>query len=205
MIETFSAISFMAETVCRTVRPLSSASLAPLTAICSVWRLFSAFCEMEALICSRLEVVSSTEAACSLVPCESVCEVAETCPAAEARALAPLRTSPMMRARLSPMSRMAESSRPISSLRLTSMRSVRSPWAMRWAACSVTARGSVMLRVMRALMTRLARMASAITASIEESTVRISAATSWSSLPMASDSWATHWSVDSSRRWAAPL
>ena len=34
---------------------------------------------MEALICSRLDVVSSTEEACSLVPCESDCALAEIC------------------------------------------------------------------------------------------------------------------------------
>ena len=41
---------------------------APSLAICSVLRLFSAFWEMEALICSRLAVLSFTAAACSLVP-----------------------------------------------------------------------------------------------------------------------------------------
>jgi hypothetical protein len=33
---------------------------------------------MEALICSRLDVVSCTEAACSLVPWERVCDDADT-------------------------------------------------------------------------------------------------------------------------------
>ena len=96
MIDTFSAMFLMASTVSLTVRPLSSASLAPFTASCSVWRLFSAFWVMEADICSRLEVVSSTEAACSLVPWERVCEVAETWAEAEDSPVAPWRISVMV-------------------------------------------------------------------------------------------------------------
>ena len=34
------------------------------------WRAFSAFCVIDALISSKPAVVSSTDAACSLVPCE---------------------------------------------------------------------------------------------------------------------------------------
>ena len=96
MMDTRSAMERIAVTVSCTDRPLSSASRAPLTAICSFWRLLSAFCEIDALISSRLEVVSSTDAACSAVPCERDWEVAETCPAAAARASAPARTSPMI-------------------------------------------------------------------------------------------------------------
>ena len=74
----FSAIDFMASTVSldrlaallpRRVRPRGHLLL---------WRLFSAFCVMEALISSSEEVVSSTEAACSPVPCDSVWEEAAT-------------------------------------------------------------------------------------------------------------------------------
>jgi hypothetical protein len=52
-----------------------------------------AFCVIDADICSRLDVVSSTDAACSLVPCDSVCDVAETCAAAELSPAAPMRIS----------------------------------------------------------------------------------------------------------------
>src|SRR6266516_7172694 len=83
MIEIFSAIAFMAPTVSTPALPLSSPSRAAFTADCSSWRLLSAFFEIDAVICSRLEVVSSTEAACSLVPCERLCDVDETCVAAE--------------------------------------------------------------------------------------------------------------------------
>ena len=82
MIETFSAMLRIATTVSFTVPAALLGLGRALDAICSVWRLFSAFWVIEADICSRLEVVSSTEAACSLVPCERVCEVAETCAAA---------------------------------------------------------------------------------------------------------------------------
>ena len=50
MIEIRSAIAFMAVTVSTTALPLSSASRAPFSAICSVRRLLSAFWLMEALI-----------------------------------------------------------------------------------------------------------------------------------------------------------
>src|SRR6478735_9099076 len=95
MIEIFSAMSFIAETVSPTDLPLSAASEEPFSAICSIDRLFSAFLVIEALICSRLDVVSSTDAACSLVPCERDCEVALTCEEAPVSAAAPERTSPM--------------------------------------------------------------------------------------------------------------
>jgi hypothetical protein len=39
---------------------------------------FSAFCAIDAFICSRLDVVSSTDAACSLVPRDKVWAEAET-------------------------------------------------------------------------------------------------------------------------------
>ncbi|NIL96720.1 MAG: hypothetical protein GTO62_06165 [Planctomycetales bacterium] len=58
----------MASTVSRTALPLSSASFDPRSAISSIWRLFSEFWVTEAFISSRLAVVCSTDAACSLVP-----------------------------------------------------------------------------------------------------------------------------------------
>jgi len=51
---------------------------------------------MEALISSRLEVVSSTAAACSLVPCDRDEAEDDTCCAALEIALAPLLTSMMI-------------------------------------------------------------------------------------------------------------
>ena len=97
MIETFSAMLLMASTVlldraAALLRVLGRRSIAS----CSVWRLFSAFWRMEADICSRLDVVSSTEAACSLVPWERACEVAETCVEAEESPVAPVRISVMV-------------------------------------------------------------------------------------------------------------
>ncbi len=72
MIVIFSAIDRIAPTVSVTALPPSSAFRAPSFAIASVWRELSAFCVMDALISSSDEVVSSTLAACSPVPCESV-------------------------------------------------------------------------------------------------------------------------------------
>ena len=49
------------------------------------------FWAIDAVICSRLEVVSSTAAACSLVPWDSPWAVAETCPEADDSEVAPER------------------------------------------------------------------------------------------------------------------
>ena len=125
-------------------------------AIASVWRLFSAFWVMEALICSSDEVVSSTAAACSPVPCDRVCEptatacalavspcdVLETCVEAVERAAAPLRTSPMTSASFSDISRMAAWRWPISSPLVTATGSRRSPAAMRRATATTPATGA---------------------------------------------------------------
>ena len=78
MIEMRSAIERIAATVSTTARPLSSACSACRLAIDSVWRLFSAFWVMLVPISSRAEVVSSTDAACSPVPCERFWAVLET-------------------------------------------------------------------------------------------------------------------------------
>ncbi len=99
-----------------TVLPLASASPAPFTAICSICRLLSAFCDMEALICSRLDVVSWTEAACALVPWDNVCdEDATWLAAAEMAPVAP-RTSPITCPRRSDITRIEERSCPASSV-----------------------------------------------------------------------------------------
>ncbi len=94
-IEICSAITRMASTVSRTAVALPSASRAPRTAVCSVSRLLAALRVIDALICSRLDVVSSTAAACSLVPCDSACDVAEICTDAAVNAPAPALTSPI--------------------------------------------------------------------------------------------------------------
>src|SRR2546426_11123334 len=60
MIEICSAMFAIAVTVSPTDLPLSPASPAPLTAICSIDRLFSAFFVIDALICSRLEETTSS-------------------------------------------------------------------------------------------------------------------------------------------------
>src|SRR6266545_2040500 len=67
-----SAIDLIAATVSVTTLPPASALLAPALAIASVWRELWAFWLIDALISSSDEVVSSTLAACSPVPCDSV-------------------------------------------------------------------------------------------------------------------------------------
>jgi hypothetical protein len=57
------------------------------------------FWAIEALISAIDEVVSSTEAACSLADCDSDCAVAETWPAAFERLSAAKRTSLMVSTR----------------------------------------------------------------------------------------------------------
>ena len=93
----------MASMVSATAWPPSAASRAPCTAICSVCLLLAALWVMDALICSRLAVVSCTDAACSLVPCERVCDEAETWLEAPLSAFAPARTSPITWASLASM------------------------------------------------------------------------------------------------------
>ncbi len=104
----------------------------------SVTRAFSVFWEMEAVICSIEEVVSSTEAACSLDDCDNDWAVAETWPAALVRLSAAVRTSPMICVRLLTVRAIASCSSPISSCRVTVTVSRRSPSA-RWSAVRATA------------------------------------------------------------------
>ena len=145
MIDTFSAIDFIAATVSRTAEPLSSPSLTPLDAICSIWRLLSAFCEIEAFICSMFEVVSCTLAACSLVPRDRLCVVADTWPEADARLAAPVRTSDTTSSSFASMVPSASATWPTSSLRLRSTRVDRSPAAMRSAVRARLMSGRAML------------------------------------------------------------
>ena len=79
MIDIFSAISFIALTVAATATLLSCASVSALSAICSVACAFSAFCLVEAFISSTVEEASSAVAACSVAPCDSCSESAESC------------------------------------------------------------------------------------------------------------------------------
>jgi hypothetical protein len=136
MIEIFSAMALMAPMVSATARPPSAASRAPLTAICSVCFPFSALRLMEALICSRLDVVSCTEAACSLVPCERLCDDADTWFDAPLSAFAPARTSPITWASLSNMATKAWPKPSSSERGLTRTR--RSPAARRVATDDIS-------------------------------------------------------------------
>ncbi len=91
--------------------------------------LVSAFWLMEALNCSRLVVVSSTDAACVLVPCDSDCAAAATSPdAPESEPTAPL-TSPSTLPKRCTISRIPSIIRAVSSSPRTSMTVVRSPEA----------------------------------------------------------------------------
>ena len=122
----------IASTVCETASPLSAASRAPFAAARSVWRLLSALCPIEVLISSRDALVSSTAAACSEVPCDSVCAVpftwveAEASPSAEARTSATTSESRTTMLRIA-ASRLAPPPAP------TSIEMVRSPSATRLA------------------------------------------------------------------------
>ena len=107
----------------------------------------SAFCVIDALISSKLVVVSSTDAACSEVPLDNSCDDDDTCNDALASAAAPLRTSPMIWLRRWLISSDAICRRPISSLRVTTTARLRSPLAMRAAACSISRMGRAMPRV----------------------------------------------------------
>jgi hypothetical protein len=126
---------------------ISSALRAPSLAIASEARELRAFWVMEALISSSEEVVSSTLAACSPVPCERVCAVEDTWAEAPASASAPLRTSPRTCESRSSMSRMAAWSLPSSSLLETTTSSRRSPPAIRVATSTVARSGTAIPRV----------------------------------------------------------
>ena len=109
MIEIFSAIDFIAaDRLLDRLGRSRPRPWPPLEAICSVWRLFSAFCVIEALICSSDDVVSSTEAACSQVPWERDWAVLLTWSEAADSPAAERRTSPTTMARRSTMIRIAD-------------------------------------------------------------------------------------------------
>ncbi|OIQ87167.1 hypothetical protein GALL_309550 [mine drainage metagenome] len=92
MIEMRAAIDCMAATVCCTAAPPSRAWEAACCAMASVRRALSAFCLIEAVACSSVAEVSSTEAACSEADCDRLCEVLETWVEAEDRLSAAART-----------------------------------------------------------------------------------------------------------------
>jgi hypothetical protein len=136
MMPILSAMLFIASTVLPTASPPSTACRAAVDAMPSVTLAFSVFCRIEALICSMLEVVSSTEAACSLDDCDSDWAVAETWPEAFERLSAAVRTSPMISPSLPTIACIAAINCPTSSLPCTSILTVRSPSASALAAAT---------------------------------------------------------------------
>ena len=136
MMVIFSAIARIASIDSLTAPAVLSAFSAPWTAICSIWRLFEAFWVIEAVICSRLAVVSSTEAPCSLVPRATTWADDETWEEADDRVSTPARASPIISASFSSMSRRA---RPrLSFSERGSTRRVRSPPAIASATSVVS-------------------------------------------------------------------
>src|SRR5574341_128388 len=133
MMEIFSSIFFIADTDSVTALPLSSISLAPLRAICAMTRLLSEFCVIEAFICSRLEVVSSTEAACSEVLSDNKLAAADTWVDAEETRLAVDLTRWTRPRNPSIIWPKADSILPISSSRVRANEPVKSPAAIAWA------------------------------------------------------------------------
>ena len=136
--EILSAISFIASTVSFTAWAPCLASSEPLTAICSVSLLLVTFCVMDELICSRLAVVCSTVAACSLVPWDRFWASAETWAAAADTQPAPWRISAMTCEGFTPMAsrelpRRARTERGLA-------RAERSPEAMRSATEAISCR-----------------------------------------------------------------
>src|SRR5436190_275958 len=131
-------------------------------AVSCVCRSLAAFCVMDADICSRLAVVSSTEAACSLVPWDRLAAVDDTCDDAPDNACAPERTSRMIReiSSANPLNWSAIS--PSSSREVTARRPVRSPAAKRFRFVDVATMGRASLRE----STREIAIASTSTASV---------------------------------------
>lgn len=101
---------------------------------------------MDVLNCSRLVVVSSTDAACVLVPCDSACAAAATCPdAPDSEPTAPL-TSPSTPPKRCTISRIPAIICAVSSRPLTWMEAVRSPEASLPVSPTASVNGWVMLR-----------------------------------------------------------
>ena len=146
----------------------------------SVTLAFSVFWAMDAVICSIDEVVSSTEAACSLDDCESDWAVAETWLAALVRLSAAVRTSPMIWVRRPIMFCMAFISSPTSSLLSDSRRTVRSPSDKRVATPTASLIGRVIERVIHSANPVAMRAAAIRRIMIR---VRVLAASASASLP----------------------
>jgi hypothetical protein len=106
---------------------------------------------LDAPISSSDEVVSSTLAACSPVPCDRVCAVWDTCAEAPASASAPARTSPIVWASFSVIVLIAARSFPSSSVLRDSTACRRSPRAIRSAASRAVPTGPVTERVIATL------------------------------------------------------
>ena len=143
------AMVFMAIKVSFTACPPSLASRFALAAMPSVTLAFSVFCAMEADICSTLALVSSTDAACSVLAWLMLWAVTEISSEALARPSDALRTSLMICDSRWFMPSMARSRAAVSSRPSASMRWVRSPAARRSAISTAARRGRVMLRLIR--------------------------------------------------------
>ncbi|OIQ70468.1 hypothetical protein GALL_479180 [mine drainage metagenome] len=131
MIEMRAAIDCMAATVCCTAAPPSRACEAACCAMASVRRALSAFCLIEAVACSSVAEVSSTEAACSEADCDRLCEVLETWVEAASKWALESRTEVMVWVKRSTMARAEAMTRPISSLVRWFMSTVKSPCSRR--------------------------------------------------------------------------
>ena len=104
--------------------------LAESWAIFSVWSAFSAFCRMFEVISSIEEEISSTDAACSVAPCDICCAVSESCWLPAVTWFAAVMTSSITPLRFSRIVLSAPASVPISSVRASSRAStslLRSP------------------------------------------------------------------------------
>gem|GEM_PF-4361195 len=133
MIEIFWAMSFMAETVLATAEPPSEASVAACSASFSVWRAFSAFWRMLALISSIDEETSSTLAACSVAPWDRPSDEAASSCEPEATLSAAERTSDTTSLSLVTIAFREEARVPVSSFPPVSRVLVKSPSDMVWA------------------------------------------------------------------------
>ncbi|KFB69828.1 MAG: hypothetical protein CAPSK01_000541 [Candidatus Accumulibacter vicinus] len=141
MMPILSAMVFIASTVRPTASPPSTAWRAAVEAMPSVTLAFSVFCTIEALICSMLAVVSSTDAACSLDDCDKDWAVADTWPEAFERWSAAPRTSPMISASLPIIVVIEEATLPVLLTCVVSFTD-RSPVAKRCIALPMTAGSS---------------------------------------------------------------
>ena len=162
----FSATDCIRTAVSATACAARSASAAPFRAISSICRLLSALAVIDAVISSRLDVVSSIEAACSLVPDDIDCADAEIWPAAEASDSAACWLFAIVSRRRATIPPNASTSRPTSSLPPFGMSTVRSPAATVSTAVKATCSG-------RAIEWNNQRPSSAIVPMVSTHTTRI--------------------------------